>query len=107
MASPYYAPPPLSVTSGHRKAPEEMEKLKYAFQVRICKTVNEHKIPPQLIYNKDETFSAILPHSSRTMHPKGTSRVRGGVEGGGGAGCAMLAAIMVCEGEGRRRSAPL
>jgi hypothetical protein len=62
-------------TTGKRHAPSNLEAERATFTKAIDDRCRQHSIPPQLVYNIDETAVKIVPAAGWTMEQKGASTV--------------------------------
>ena len=58
-----------------RKVPTDFVEIKLAFLKRITDFVREHKIPPELILNWDQTGAKFVPTSEWTLAEEGSRQV--------------------------------
>ncbi|KAJ8303802.1 hypothetical protein KUTeg_018725 [Tegillarca granosa] len=64
-----------SCTAKTEISDEKFDELKFEFHDRVKKIVNEHNIPPDLIYNWDHTGLNYLPVSNWTMEVEGSKKI--------------------------------
>ena len=62
-------------TEAARKLPMDFPGIKRAFLKRVSDCVHEHKIPPELIVNWDQTGTKYVPTSEWTSTEEGSRQV--------------------------------
>lgn len=62
-------------TNAGKVSPTELESLKSEFLDRIKSAVTEFGVPPQLVFNVDETAINLVPASNWTMELEGSNRI--------------------------------
>jgi hypothetical protein len=62
-------------TKAARKLPNDFAEIKLAFLKRVSDCVHEHKIPPELIVNWDQTGAKYVPTSEWTLAEEGSRQV--------------------------------
>ena len=62
-------------TKAARKLPTDFPEIKLAFLKRVSDCVHEHKIPPELIINWDQTGAKYVPTSEWTLTEEGSRQV--------------------------------
>ena len=62
-------------TKAARKIPTDFPEIKLAFLKRVADCVQQHKIPPELVLNWDQTGVKFVPTSEWTLAEQGSQQV--------------------------------